>query len=150
MKILIIFLMSVCYSQTIDSCGVFPFGPDFDLRKNLTIEDVIKKFGEPKSIDTIVSDLWVYYPDKICYFYARKLNNIEIIKGKFQNLEIGMSKKKIRKIYGPCTIIDTLPDNNETWEFGHYDQNWVRYITTFFLKDNKLIKISIRKEDDWL
>lgn len=145
----LLFFTSICLGRTIDSLGVFPFGPDLDLRKDLTIEDIFKKFGTPEKIDSIKSDLYVHYPNMTCYIYARKLHNIEIINGKFQNLNIGMSKRKIKRVYGESTIVDTFP-NEELQEFGYYDDQWIRYIVTLFIKDKKLAKISIRREDDWL
>ncbi len=146
----IILFVSLCFSRSIDSCGVFPFGPDFDLRKDLTVKDVIEKFGEPIKIDTIKSDLYMHYPNMVCYIFAHRLYNIEIKEGKFQNLKIGMSKRKILKVYGPSVIVDSFPDNSEIQEFGYYDDQWVRYIVTLFLNNDTLSKISIRKEDDWL
>lgn len=143
--ILVTFLVSTSFCRTIDSMGVFPFGPELDLRKDLTLEDVIKVFGMPNSIDTTYTNFYIHYPNKVCYFHKRRLYSIQIIKGKFQDLEIGMSKKKLRKVYGPCSIIDTLP-NGELQEFGYYDDEWVRYIVTLFLKSKKLTKILIRRE----
>jgi hypothetical protein len=147
-----VLLLSVCFGRTIDSIGVFPFGPGLDLRKNLTIEDIIKEFGRPQSIDTINKtkpDFNAHYSNKTFYFIKGRLYYIEIKKGEFQDLEIGMSKEEIRTTYGPCTIVDTVL-NSETQEFGYYDQDWVRYITTLFIENKRLIKIAITREDFWL
>jgi len=152
MKTLIctIFIVSICFGRTIDSSAVFPFGPDFDLRKNLIKEDVIKKFGSPNKIISIKNNFYMHYSNMKCYFFKKRLYSIEITQGTFQCLEIGMSKKKIKEVYGPCSIIETLPNTEELQEFGYYDDKWVRYIVTLFLKDKKLTKIRIKKEDDWL
>ena len=152
MKTLIILglLISTCLSRTVDTIGVMPFGPDLDLRNEITIVDLLKKFGLPDSMSLIKDDYYIHYPTMNCYFYTNKLYSIEIIEGSFQNLKIGMSKRKIQKRYGKSTIIKTFPNNEEIQEFGYYDQDWVRYIITFTLKDKKLAKILIRKEDDWL
>lgn len=152
MKTLIftIFIIGMCFGRTIDSCGVFPFGPDFDLRKTLIKEDVIKKFGLPKRITPIKNDSYMHYSNMACYFFNEKLYSIEITRGTFQSLKIGMSKKKIKKVYGTCSITETLPNTEELQEFGYYDDKWVRYIVTLFLKNERLTKIMIRKEDGWL
>lgn len=143
-------LVSVCLSRTIDSLGVFPFGSDFDLRKTLIKKDVIEKFGQPNKIIPIKNDFYMHYPNMVCYFFKKKLYSIEITQGTFQCLEIGMPKRKIEKTYGFCSIIKTFPNGEELQEFGYYDDEWVRYIITLSLKDKKLTKIMIRKEDDWL
>lgn len=145
-------LVSICFSsiRTIDSLGVFPFGPDFDLRKDLIKEDIIKKFGLPNKIVLIQNDYYMYYSNMVCYFFKGILYSIEITQGTFQCLKIGMSKEKIERVYGPCSIINSFPNTEELQEFGYYDDEWVRYIVTLFLKDKKLTKIRIRKEDDWL
>lgn len=148
-----VLLVSICFSRSIDSMGVFPFGPRLDLRKNLTVKDIIIAFGTPESIDTIdrtKPDINVHYSDKAFYFLKGRLYYIEIKKGKFQDLRMGMSKEEIRTTYGPCTIVSTFPDNGQVQEFGYYDQNWIRYITTLFIENNILTKIAITREDFWL
>jgi len=147
--IFIILLMNTCLCRYIDSCGVFPFGSDLDLRNDVTISDLIRKFGPPDSGMEVASNLYLYFPNMICYTLNGKVYNMEIIKGKFQELEIGMTKKQIRENYGPCVIIKTFPDNLEIQEFGYYDQNWIRYVVTLFITNDSLTKISVYREDNW-
>ena len=89
LTILVALLINTSFSRSIDSMGVFPFGPELDLREALTVEDVIKVFGTPNSINTSKSDIYVRYPNKMCYFYGgKKLYSIEVIKGEFQDFEV--------------------------------------------------------------
>ena len=146
-SIIIALLINLCIGS-VDSMNVMPFG--LDLRKDVGIEDLITSdLGIPDSFKTFGdNNIQVCYPNKNCYLLINMLYSIEIIKGKYNYLEIGMSKRRILKKLGKTAMIEILP-NREFLEYESHDKKGGLYIMTLEFKKRKLTKILIRRENEY-
>jgi len=123
-----------------DTMSTSPFG--LNLKEEITVADLLTILELPTKIEKLGKTNIVYHKDNlICYLLIDILYCIEIVKGKYEHLEIGMKKKEIFKKLGK-TDVEIFP-SREILEYA-YGEN-INYIMTLELKDKKLTKIIIRK-----
>jgi hypothetical protein len=115
-----------------------------NLKEEITVTDLLTAWGiSGTKVEQLGKTNMIYRKDNlICYLLIDVLYSIEIKEGKFDHLEIGMSKRKIFKKLGK-TDIDTLP-TREILEYNY--GNGINYIMTLELKNNRLTKIIISRK----
>lgn len=122
--------VTLSYGSTL---GTAPFGLNF--KEDVTIAKLWKsQLGAPDSFKVLGEDNLIYYKDNItCYLLIDVLYSIEITEGKYENLEIGMKKRKIIKKVGNLSkmVADTLP----TREFLEYRYSESNYILSLEFKE---------------
>lgn len=135
--IMITLLVTFCMGDTMDTS---PFG--LNLKGEITVTDLLTFLKLPDKVEQLGKTNMIYCSENlICYLLIDVLYCIEIKEGKYEHLEIGMSKRKIIKKLGK-TDIQTFP-SKEILEYSYGDG--INYIMTLELKNKKLTKIIIRK-----
>ena len=114
-------------------------------KKKVTLADLWKYLGKPDTFGIVgdsASGNIFYVKDNItCYLLITDLYSIEIKEGEFENIKIGMKKRKIlRKLknFGKATT-EILP----TREFLEYKYGGSNYILSLEFKKKRLTRIHI-------
>ena len=147
MKTLIItitLLTTLCIGSDTMSSNAF----GLDLTTEITIADLWNNLDRenpiPDTVGQYAETNIIYRKNNLtCYLLIDKLYSIEIEKGKYEHLKIGMSLRRIFRILGE-TEKQTFPNNKILLEYS-YGEN-INYIMTLEVKNKKLTKIIINKK----
>jgi len=134
--------VTMSYGSTLSTA---PFG--LNLKENITLADLWNNLGAPDSFgiigDSSSGNLFYCKGNVICYLLITDLYSIEIKEGEFENIKIGMKKRKILrklKIFGKATT-EILP----TREFLEYKYGSSNYILSLEFKKKRLTRIHIER-----